>query len=232
VLELSGLFRDSREASLVFTQLARSGTLSGYADFLVVGAFVSAAAGIHSRQPVASIEDLKNLTVRVNNSAQADVLQRFGAIPALLAINQTTNAVSRGAIAAAAFPPSMLYEFGVGRVTSHHFMMAIAGAPTALVMNRQRFEALPQQAKSIIAKNSGEKLAERSAAHFAALDQSVLKKLQADAKRTVTLPSSADEKAIQKTFSAVVDEFSSSSDRNRELLARVKTAIAALRATE
>ena len=132
VLELPGLFRDAREASLVFARVARSGAFSGYEDFFLVGTFISSQEFIHSRKPITSIADLKGLTVRVNNRIEADVLQRFGAIPVLLAINQTTDAVSRGSIEAATLPPSMLFEFGVGRVTTQHFMMDLGGVPNGI----------------------------------------------------------------------------------------------------
>jgi len=96
VLELPGLFRDSREASRVFTHLAASGLLAGYEDFYVVGAFVSGAERIHSRKPVATSADLKGLTIRVNNQTEADTLQKFGALPVLLAINRTSEALRFG----------------------------------------------------------------------------------------------------------------------------------------
>ena len=56
VLELPGLFRNEREASLVFARLAATGALQGYRKFFVVGAFVteakaSTAAGRLPRLP-------------------------------------------------------------------------------------------------------------------------------------------------------------------------------------
>jgi len=98
LLELPGLFRDSREASRVFTQLARDGTLFGYEDFFVIEAEVSGPESIHSRKPIAPIADLKGLTIRVNNPTEAEILQRLGATPVLLSINQTTEAMSKGTI--------------------------------------------------------------------------------------------------------------------------------------
>lgn len=139
VLELPGLFPGARAASRIFTQLADGGGLAGYEDFFVVGAFVSGSEAINSRKDIASSADLHGLTIRVNNPIEADVLQKFGAVPALLAINQTSEALSRGTIDGATLPPSMLSEFGVGRVTTDHFMIGLGGVPTALVMSRKKF---------------------------------------------------------------------------------------------
>ena len=41
VIELPGLFRDQREASLVFTRLIAANALRGYEDFVVINAFTA-----------------------------------------------------------------------------------------------------------------------------------------------------------------------------------------------
>jgi len=54
VMELPGLYRDPREASLVFIRLIEAGTLEGYGDFFVIGAFVSGPEDVNSRKPIAT----------------------------------------------------------------------------------------------------------------------------------------------------------------------------------
>lgn len=232
ILEMPGLFRNAHEAALTFTHLINNQALAGYEDFIVLAAFVSAAESIHSRKPINSLADLKGLTVRVNNATEADVLQKLGAIPVLMAINQTTEAVSRGTIQAATLPPSMLFEFGVGRVTRYHYLMEFGGVPNALIMNRKKFEALPRPVQTVIRKFSGEWLSEHSLAHFDAIDRRVLERLKSDPKRVVTSPTATDAAVIQAVFQTTIDEFARSSSANRDLLARVKTQIATLRRGE
>lgn len=232
VLELPGLFHDAREASRVFAQLVGDGTLSGYQDLYPVGTFVSAPESVHSRKPIASIADLKDLKIRVNNLAEADVLQRLAAIPVLLAINQTTEAVSEGTIDAATAPPSILFEFGLGRVATHHFMIRLGGVPTALVMNRKKFDGLPAPAQAIIRKYSGAWLTDYSAKQFDAADRDVVKSLEADPRRTVAFPGAADETTIQAVFKDVIAEWAGSSDYDRALLARVRAEQAKVPASE
>ena len=232
VLELPGLFRDSHEASRVFAGLVSERALAGYEDFYVVDTEVSGPESIHSRKPIASIADLKGLTIRVNNPMEAEVLQRLGAVPVLLSINETTAAVSNGTIDGATFPPSMLSEFGVGRVATHHFMIGLGGAPVALLMNRKKFESLPQEAQSIIRKYSGTWLSDYSTKEFNGQDRQVVAAFEADPRRTVVFPSAADEKTIQAVFKDVIAQWAASSDHNRELLARVDAELAKLRTSE
>ncbi len=232
VLELPGLFADARAASRVFTHLARANALAGYEDFFVVGAFVSGPEAINTRKPVASSGELRNLTIRVNNTTEADVLQDFGAIPVLLAVNQTTEALSRGTVDGATLPPSMLSEFGVGRVTTNHFMIGLGGVPTALVMNRAKFESLPPKAQDIVRKYSGEWLSDYSTKQFDESDREVLKTLESDPGRKVVFPSGADAAAIRAVYDGVIEKYAQSSDHARDLLVRVRAELADSRAIE
>jgi TRAP-type C4-dicarboxylate transport system substrate-binding protein len=231
IMELPGIYRDSREASLVFTRLVEAGALKGYSDFFVVDAFVSAGESIHSRKPIAANEDLKGLTIRTNNLTEAAVLERLGAIPLLLAINQTTDAISRDKIDGATFPTSMVFEFGIGRVTSNHYMIQLGGAPTALVMNRGKFEGLPPPAQAIVRKYSGQWLAERSAASLVTLDKLILEQLKSDPRRKVAFPSPSDMESTQRIYTSVVEDWAGRSARNRELLGMVEAELAKIRST-
>jgi TRAP-type transport system periplasmic protein len=156
IMELPGLFRDGDEASRIYLQLASSGVLSGYGKFQVICAFVTGNENVHSRKPITSIADLRNLTVRVDNLIEAEVLQRLGAVPVMLSLNRTNEAISQGTIDGAVVPPSMLSEFGIGRVTTHHFMMGVGRVPVTILMNRDKFESLPENARAIIRRRGGQ----------------------------------------------------------------------------
>jgi TRAP-type transport system periplasmic protein len=226
VMELPGLFPAAAAGSRVYLSLARDGTLAGYREYYVIGANVAGAESIHSRRKIASLADLKGLTIRVNNLVEADVLQHFGAIPVLLPINETTDAISRGSIDAATLPPSMLFEFGVGRVATYHYMINLGGAPLALVMSRRKFDSLPVEAQAIIRKYSGDWLDDYSAKALGEQDQRVLHQLEADPRRAVVFPSAADKEKLRAIYGEVTNQYAATSDHNRDLLARVRAQLA------
>ena len=205
VLELPGLFRDQREASLVFTRLIEAGALKGYKDFFVVGAFVSAGESIHSRKPIARLADLKGQTIRVNNEIEAATLRKLGAVPRLLPLNRTMEALNKGELDGATVPPPMLFEFGYGRVTGNHYLLQLGGAPVTILMNRQKLMALPARAQEIIRKYSGAWLAEQEAACFEIKNREVIERLKADRRRKVMEPSPADLATARGVFSSVVE---------------------------
>lgn len=231
VLELPGLFRNETEAGIVFERLAAAGALEGFRKFFVVGAFV-AFETVHSRKPIASLADLKGQTIRVNNQTVAEALRKLGAVPSLLPVNRTMTALSEGKLDGATVATSTTTEFGFSRLTSHHYLLPLGGAPIALIMNREKLASLPPAAQELIRKYGGEWLAKRGAACFSTKDREIAAQLKADPRRTVVEPSPADLATAQKVFASVVDTWEAQSPHHRELLGLVRAELRKLRAPQ
>jgi TRAP-type C4-dicarboxylate transport system substrate-binding protein len=231
VVELPGLFRNTREGTLAYTRLIARSMLSGYDDFVVLGAYVTEPETIHSRVPIASIDDLKGKRVRVNNPIQGAALSLLGATPVPMPIIQVASAISGGTLDAASVPRTPLADYGIKRVAAHHFMLDTSGAPLALLMNRKTFAALPRAAQNLILKYSGEWTAARFIETYDASDNQVLEQLKADGNRKIVYPSAADRERAQTAFSAVIAKWTEEAPRNKELLDLVQAELAALRAT-
>jgi len=232
VLELPGLFRNERESSLTFARLAAAGALEGYRKFFVVGAFVSEGESIHSRKPVATLADLKGQQIRVNNQVEAETLRKLGAVPTLLPINRTMEALSQGKLDGVTVPSSILTEFGFARLANNHYLLPLSGVLISLVMSREKLASLPRRAQEIIVKYSGKWLSEQGAGCFVAKNREMAAKLKADPRRTVVEPSSTDLATGREVFSSVVEDWANESPRHRELLALVESELAKLRSTK
>ena len=230
VLELPGIFRDAREATLVFTRLMAAQALTGYEDFVVIGTFASEPETIHTRPPVASLGDLSGKTIRVNNLMEAAALGKLGMTPVLMPVNQISDAMIGGKIDGATVPPAMLFEFGIGRAASHHLFLRTSTAPLTLLMNRKTFESLPAQGQDIIRKYSGEWAATRFIEAYAAVNNESEEKLKSDPRRKVVFPSQSDLDAAALAYTAVSEEWLAKIPRNRQLLKMVEEEIAKLRA--
>src|SRR5262249_8984469 len=149
-------FHDVREATLVHTRLAAAGALAGFKDFYVIGAYAVEPESIHSRKPIQSLADLKGQRIRVNNFTEAAALAKLGALPVVLAFNETAPAISSGGVDGAMVPPAQLFDVGIGRLVSNHYMLLMSSAPLMLVMNLKVLDRLPENARAIIRKYSGE----------------------------------------------------------------------------
>ncbi len=231
VIELPGLFNDTREGTLIYTHLIAIDALAGYEDFVVIGAYVSEPETIHSRLPIASIADLKGQRIRVNNPREAATLEKLGAIPVPMQITKVTGAISSGEIDGATSPRTPLSDYGIKRVATNHYFLGTSGAPLALLMNRKRFEALPKSVQDIIHKYSGDWAAAQFIEIYDRSDAGILEQLSSDPNRKVVFPSPADLNIAHAAFNAVAAEWAATSPHNSDLLKLTEAEIAKLRST-
>ena len=229
VIELPGLFADVRQATLAYTRMIAADTLAGYKDFFVVGAFATEPESIHSRKALAALADLKGQKIRTNNLTEAAGLAKLGALPVVLAFNETTPAISSGTIDGATVPPGQLFDVGIGRLVTNHFLLPTSVAPLALMMNRHVFDRLPDEARQIIAKYSGDWAAARFVDAYARINREALAQLKADARRSVVSPSRTDADAAQRVFKSIAQEWGEGDSHRQALLRRVAHELAGLR---
>jgi TRAP-type C4-dicarboxylate transport system substrate-binding protein len=229
VIELPGLFRDQREASLVFTRMIAAKALRGYEDFVVINAFTAEPHSVHTRQRITSLADLKGLNIRANNPTEAATFEKLGMRATVMPVNQISEGISKGAIDGAAVPPAMLNEFGVGRLTGYHYILHADAPSLALVMSGRTFASLPAKAQDIIRKYSGEWAVARSNEFFEDINAKSMAQLKSDPDRKVIFPSQDELPRIQATFKEVIDEWDAKSPRNHQLLEMAKAEIEKLR---
>jgi TRAP-type C4-dicarboxylate transport system substrate-binding protein len=229
VVELPGIFRNTREGTLVYTRLIAQQALKGYGDFFVIGAYVTEPSTIHSRTQIETIDDLKGKRLRVNNPGEAAALRKLGAIPVQMEITRIAAEISAGTIDGAAVSKTPLSDYGIKRVVTNHYLLATSGSPLALVMNRKAFEALPKPARDIIRKYSGEWAAARFIESYDRSDELALEQLKSDPKRGLVLPSSADQDRARNAFNSVVTEWLGEKPNHPLLLREVESELAKLR---
>jgi TRAP-type C4-dicarboxylate transport system substrate-binding protein len=230
VFELPGLFRDLKEATTVMTRLVQSGRIKGYDGFYPIGTFGTAPYSLHSRNPINSIADIKGKKIRSSGAIEGETLKALGAVPIGMPVTEIPEAIGRGTIDGTTSHPSPLFDFGIARVTNAHYFTQLGVVPLAILMNQKKFDALPKGAQDAIRRHSGDWTAARFSAEISLYNDSLVKQLQADAKRKVVFPSQAEIDAMQPAFRGVIDAWVAKSPRNKELLALVQGEIANVRA--
>jgi TRAP-type C4-dicarboxylate transport system substrate-binding protein len=229
IVEFSGLYRDIREASLVYTQLTAANALKGYENFQVISAYVAEPQNINVRRPIASLNDLKGMKIRANSAIQGAALEKLGMVPVLMPLNQVAEAISSGQIDGAPTTPSILFEFGISRFTTYHYALGLNGSPLAVLMNRKKFESLPAKAQAIIRKYSGEWSVARFFEIFPTVNSEALDRLKSDPARKLIVPTKPEQVRMQSAFDAVIEGWAEKSARNRGILNLARSEIAKLR---
>lgn len=217
VVELPGLYKNGREATLVFSYLARTGLMRGFGDFVVLGAFASEPESLHFRPAVRSLSDLRGKRVRANNETEIAIFKHLGIKPVFVPLPDTANAISSGKIDGAAVPPVPMIEFGIGRVTTHHYMLATSCVPLSLLMSRKRFNGLPSDVQRIIRKFSGKWLEDAYIRVNESSTALIMNQLESEPRRSVVFPSTADKKKAEAIFQAIDQAYATSSPHNAEL---------------
>jgi TRAP-type C4-dicarboxylate transport system substrate-binding protein len=231
VIQLPGLFRDLKEATLAHTSIVGTGTLKGYEKFFVIGSFANYPLMIHTRSPIASLADLRGKKIRANSLTEVMTLEALGIESVVLPINEIARAISRGAIDGTTMPPGSLFDYGISRMTKYHYVSPLGAAPLNFLMNREKFESLPSAGQDAIRKYSGGWTAARFVEAYDANNDSAMAQLQSDPMRKVIFPSQAELATAGDAFRTVIKTWVAKSPRNHELLTSAEMEIAKLRAT-
>jgi TRAP-type C4-dicarboxylate transport system substrate-binding protein len=229
VMEFPGLFRDLKEATLVYMRVVASGALRGYEDFFVIAAVANFPLMIHTRSPIKSLPDLRGKILRVNNVIEGNALKAIGITPLVMPVNEVALAIGRGTIDGATLPPNALFAYGVSRITRFHYAAPLGAAPLAFLMNRKKFESLPKAGQDVIRKYSGGWTAARYVETYDANNIRAMKDLRSDPNRQVITPPQAELDTLQATFETVIETWRKENPQYLELLNLVETEIAKVR---
>ena len=217
VLELPGMFHDLAEGTRVYTRLVQNGTLKDYGDYVPIAMWSTPPFSLHSNFPINSINDLKGKRVRGSGVIQIESLKALGAVTVGMPPTEVPEALSRRTIDASTSQPAVLYDFGLDRVTSHHYFAGLGIVPLAIVMNRKKFESLPKAGQDAILKYDMGYINKLYIASMLEYDASLVKKLQSDPKRKVVFPSAADQKAARAAWEPVIKAWAGKTPRNGEV---------------
>jgi TRAP-type C4-dicarboxylate transport system substrate-binding protein len=231
LLELPGLFRSVQEGTLTYTHLIAKGALRGYDNFFVIGAYTTSPNAIHSRRPTRSLDGFKGQKIRANNPTEAAALERLGALPTVMPVSKVAAAIEKGSLDAAAAAPTALLDYHMMDVVTNHFLLASGVNPLLVLMNRKKFDSLPEPAKALIRKYSADWTAAKWIESYAANEQAILERIKSDPHHAVFEPSADDVSGAQRIFRSLLESWAAKNARATELLKTTEGYLATIRST-
>ena len=204
IFELPGFAQNTAEGSLAALELQREGLLRGYEDFYVVAMYSSGAYMIHSRNPVASLDDIDGQRLRVAGQIQTAVVEALGGVPNSMGAGEMAENIDRGLIDGAMTDASVARTFRVTDVTRHHYDAGLGVLVFAIVMNRGTYEGLPDEVKAVLAE-SGDFIVAQQTEHYGAAIERNIAEWQDDDARSVTIPDDAERARILEAVQPVID---------------------------
>ncbi|MGE0238360.1 MAG: TRAP transporter substrate-binding protein [Parvibaculaceae bacterium] len=139
---------------------------------------------IHTRKKIATMEDLSGLKLRNPTRLAGEALAALGAVSVSMPVPQTPEALAQGVIDGCVVPWEVVPSIKVHELTKFH--TSVPGSPTLytatffLAMNRARYEALPDDLKAVIDRNSGMDFAQAAGRMWDEVGAEVAEMVKAD----------------------------------------------------
>jgi TRAP-type C4-dicarboxylate transport system substrate-binding protein len=145
-----------------------------------------------------TMEDIKGLKMRTPTAYMSKLFSVLGANPVGMPISKLTMSLQKKVIDGMLTPYSAVKDFRlfdlIGNITEANVYIT----PMAVVMNKERWNSLPDDAKKAIDQASGEQWGIHTAQVYDDHDQNTLKEIQAKGKiKVYKLPDSERQKIIE-----------------------------------
>lgn len=163
VFELPFMMTDPVATSLAFWEMMESDFQNNeFADVKVLGAWVHGPGVIHSLEPILKLEDMQGKTMRGPTRVINDMLSELGATPVGMPLPAIPEALSKGVINGTVIPWEVTPSIRLTELVDNHLEFggpeALYTATIVMVMNKAKYEALPDDLRAILDAESGAKL--------------------------------------------------------------------------
>lgn len=159
VFELPFMVANGEATSVAFQKYVEANAMDEFAGVKLIAVHTHGPGLFHTATPVTKLEDLKGMKIRGGSRVISDMLGRLGAEPVGMPVPQVTEALSKGVITGTTIPWEVTPSLKVAELVKNHTgFTGSRGLYTqtfALVMNLDKYNALPDDLKAIVDANSG-----------------------------------------------------------------------------
>ncbi|MCX7564965.1 TRAP transporter substrate-binding protein [Sulfitobacter sp. F26169L] len=175
VFELPFMMVGSVATSKAFMEMIENDLqVDEFKDVKVLAAWVHGPGVIHSATPVNTLEDMAGLKVRGPTRVIVDLLNELGASPVGMPLPSIPEALSRKAIDATVIPWEVTPSIRLSELVTNHTVFsgeeALYTAAIVMVMNKARYDSLPDDLRAILDASTGMALTEIAAARMEEAD--------------------------------------------------------------
>ncbi|MEP3045201.1 MAG: TRAP transporter substrate-binding protein [Roseibium sp.] len=164
VFELPFVMTNAGAVSRAYWQLAEETMMDqDFKDVKVLGLWVHGPGLIHSKDPIDSLDDLNGVKLRAPTRVTNQMFSSLGATAVGMPVPAVPEALSKGVIDATVVPWEVTGALKINELVNNHTSFgddALYTATFILAMNKDRYDALPDDLKAVIDNNSGLELSE------------------------------------------------------------------------
>jgi TRAP-type C4-dicarboxylate transport system substrate-binding protein len=127
-----------------------------YSKYKVLALFCHPAGHFHTTKiPIRSIDDFKGRKMRTASPWVTAALKTFGSIPVEMPITDTYTSLERGVVDGTVVPFEGLGIFKLDDLVKYTTLTDFYTVTMAVLMNKRKYESLPDDVKKAIDENSG-----------------------------------------------------------------------------
>lgn len=159
VFELPFMVADARAASSAYWQMFEKHMKdSEFQDVHILGTWVHGPGIFHSKNEIRAPGDLQGMKIRGGSRLVNDLLSLLGATPVGMPVPAVPEGLSKGVIDATTIPWEVTTSLKVPELVKNHTEFTGAALYTltfVLAMNKDTYESLPDDLRTVIDDNSG-----------------------------------------------------------------------------
>jgi len=130
-----------------------------YADIHPLMFHVHARGVIHTKKPVAKIEDLEGLKIRAPSRSIGKALETMGATPVFMPVPALPEALSKGVVDGAVIPWEITIPLKISELVDNHLEIpgprGLYTSVFVLAMNKAKYEGMPADLRKILDDHTG-----------------------------------------------------------------------------
>ncbi|KRW94495.1 TRAP transporter substrate-binding protein [Paracoccus sp. MKU1] len=222
VAELPFAVTSATSGSVALWKLHEEGLLAGdYDKFKVVGVVTSSPNAVVSTGAIAQPEDLRGRNFRASSPLLLKALEALGAVPVGgITGSNLAESISRGLIFGTFNEWNAIQTFRIDEAAGHVLEVPMGTSTMLVLMNKAKYDGLPEAAKAAIDRHSGLAFSEAFGAAFDANVVDHRAKVVADGKTKVTEPSAEQLQAWRAAVQPVTDGWIEATPNGRAIYDR------------
>jgi len=157
--ELPFVMTNGEATSKAFQEYCEKHCTKEFAGVKVIAWHTHGPGLLHSRNPVAKLEDMNGLKIRGGTRVVNQMLEKLGAAPVGMPVTAVPESLSKGVIDATTIPWEVTPALKVAELVKNHTGFSgkhgLYTATFVFAMNQSAYDRLPDDLKKVIDANSG-----------------------------------------------------------------------------
>ena len=152
-------------SSRAFQRFVETYAMDEFAGLKPIAVHTHGPGIFHTKTPITRLEDLEGMKIRGGSRIISDMLSELGAVPVGMPVPQVPEALSKAVISGTTIPWQVTLSLRTSELVHNHTEFAgpygLYTQTFGFLMNKARYDSLPDDLKAVIDANSGIAVAEQ-----------------------------------------------------------------------